>query len=584
MATLTGGSPVSASVVWVARLVHGERGLLFGLAAVIPAVVILLTVITFWISFVDGIPGRDARYTLSNYAEIYTDPLTYRALVNTLWFALVSTVVALLFGVPIAWLVERTTMSHKALLYATMMIGILIPGFFVAIGWELLLHPRIGFLNVWIRQLTGDFRAGLNINTVVGMGFVQGLSLAPLAFIMTAAAFRAMNPALEEAARIHGMGPVAILRRVTLPLIFPSLAAAGIYIFVIGFAAFDIPAIMGMSNKIYTFSTMIYMRILDPDGVPDYGLPAAVGILMFAFAILFTVWYSRFLRSSEKFEIVSGKAYRMRPIELGRWRNRAAWLFSWAFLFLSIGLPLLLLVWASLTPFLQPPSIKGLQFLTFDQFRELDWDLVLRGGRNTLILMVVAPTVTVLLAIPLAWVVVRSGSRWRYGYEFLSFLPHSLPPIVFALAALVASLFVLGDGIALYGTVWIIAVVYVIESIAFVSRVLNGTLLQIHRELEEVGYVSGLGLITVLRRIFVPLVLPAILGVWLWRALVTYRELTVATVLLTPENITLPVVVWSQWVGVGLGQAAAVTLILVAVLTPLILIYWLCVGRRFLDW
>ncbi len=584
MATLTGGGLVSASAAWVARAVRGERGLLFGLAAVIPAVVILLTVITFWISFVDGIPGRDAQYTLSNYAEIYTDPLTYRALVNTLWFALVSTVVALLFGVPIAWLVERTTMSHKALLYATMMIGILIPGFFVAMGWELLLHPRIGFLNVWIRQLTGDFGAGLNINTVVGMGFVQGLSLAPLAFIMTAAAFRAMNPALEEAARIHGMGPVAILHRVTLPLIFPSLAAAGIYIFVIGFAAFDIPAIMGMSNKIYTFSTMIYMRILDPDGVPDYGLPAAVGILMFVFAILITVWYSRFLRSSEKFEIVSGKAYRMRPIEFGRWRDRAAWLFSWWFLFLSIGLPLLLLIWASLTPFLQPPSIKGLQILTFDQFRELDWDLVLRGGRNTLILMVVAPTVTVLLAIPLAWVVVRSGSRWRYGFEFLSFLPHSLPPIVFALAALVASLFVLGDGIGLYGTVWIIAVVYVIESIAFVSRVLNGTLLQIHRELEEVGYVSGLGLVTVLRRIFVPLVLPAILGVWMWRALVTYRELTVATVLLTPENITLPVVVWSQWVGVGLGQAAAVTLILVAVLTPLILVYWLCVGRRFLDW
>ena len=584
MATLTKGNLISASAAWGARLVNGERGLLFVSASVIPAVVILLTIVMFWISFIDGIPGKNAQFTVSNYVEIYSDPFTYRALLNTIWFALVSTFVALVFGVPIAWLAERTTVSHKALLYAMMMIGILIPGFFVAIGWELLLHPRIGFLNVWLRQLTGDFGIGLNINTLAGMGFVQGLSLAPLAFIMTAAAFRAMNPALEEAARIHGMGSLAILRRVTIPLVFPSLAAAGIYIFVIGIAAFDIPAIMGMSNKIYTFSTMIYMRILDPDGIPDYGLPAAVGILMFVFAALFTVWYSRFLRSSEKFEIVSGKGYRMRPIALGAWRNLAAWLFSWSFLLLSIGLPLLLLMWASLTPFLQPPSIKGLQFLTLDQFRDLDWDLVLRGGRNTLILMIVVPTVTVLLAIPLAWVVVRSGSRWRYGYEFLSFLPHSLPPIVFALATLVVSLFVLGDWLALYGTVWIIAIVYVIESIAFVSRVLNGTLLQIHRELEEVGYVSGLGLVTVLRRIFVPLVLPAILGVWLWRALVTYRELTVATVLLTPENITLPVVVWSQWVGVGLGQAAAVTLILVAMLAPLILVYWLCVGRRFLDW
>lgn len=571
-------------VTRIADLVRVERKLLFIVASIIPTLVIFLTLVMLWVSFVKGVPKAGAEYTLDHYLAIYADPFTYTALINTAWFAVVSTVISMVFGVPIAWLVERTTMPHKPAIYGAMMIGILIPAFFVAMGWVLLLHARIGFLNVWLRQLTGDQGLTVNINTVTGMGIVQGLSLAPLAFIMTAAAFRAMNPTLEEAARAHGMSTMSILRRITFPLVLPSIAAAGIYIFAIGVAAFDIPAIMGMSHRIYTFSTLIYIKVADPAGVPDYGIPSAVGIMMFLIAIVITIWYSRFIRSSEKYEVVTGKGYRIKPIELGKWGSFGAWSFIIIFFILSIGLPLLLLAWASLTPFLQPPSLKALQFVSLENFVDLDWDIVFRGARNTAILMVVAPTITVALAVPLAWVVVRSGSRWRYVFEFLSFLPHALPPIIFAIAALVTALFLLGNALPLYGTVWLIAIVYVIESIAFVSRVINSTLIQIHRELEEVAYVSGLAIITVLRRVFVPLVLPAILGVWLWRALVTYRELTVATMLFTPESITLPVVVWSQWVGIGLGPAAAATLVIVALLTPLIVLYWIVVGRRFMGW
>lgn len=584
MASFANTNVFSGFMARIASIVRIERNLLFIVAGIIPTLVIFLTLVMFWVSFVKGIPKAGAEYTLDHYLAVYTDPFTYTALINTAWFAVISTVVSLVFGVPVAWLVERTTITHKPAIYGAMMIGILIPSFFVAMGWVLLLHERIGFLNVWLRQLTSEPGLSVNINTVTGMGIVQGLSLGPLAFIMTAAAFRAMNPTLEEAARVHGMSTMSILRRITFPLILPSIAAAGIYIFAIGVAAFDIPAIMGMSHRIYMFSTLIYTKVTDPAGVPDYGIPSAVGIMMFLIAIMITIWYSRFIRSSEKYAIVTGKGYRIKPIALGRWSILSAWGFIILFLFLSIGLPLLLLAWASLTPFLQPPSLKALQFVSLDNFLDLDWDIVFRGARNTAILMVAAPTITVVLAVPLAWVVVRSRSRWRYVFEFLSFLPHALPPIVFAIAALVTALFLLGDALPLYGTIWLIAVVYVIESIAFVSRVINSSLIQIHRELEEVAYVSGLAIVTVLRHVFVPLVLPAILGVWLWRALVTYRELTVATVLFTPESITLPVVVWSQWVGIGLGPAAAATLVIVALLTPLIVLYWIAVGRRFMGW
>jgi iron(III) transport system permease protein len=571
------------SINWRARIARNERTALFIIAGIIPALVVFLVIITFWTSVIEGIPGAGTAYTFKHYLAVYADPFTYTALLNTGGFAIVTTLVSLLFGVPIAWLAERTTMSFKPLLYGLMVLGLIIPSFFVAMGWILLLHPRIGFLNLWLQQLLGP-GAVISVTTVTGMGFVQGLSLAPLAFIMCAAAFKAMNPALEEAAEVHGMGIFTTLRRVTLPLVFPAIAAAAIYIFVIGVAAFDIPAIIGLSNRLYTFSTLIYVKALIPDDVPEYGIPAAVGLLMFIAALALTAWYSRFLRSSERYQIVAGKAYKVKPFDLGRWGNRAAWTYCAIFLFLAIGLPLLLVGWASLMPFLQPPSMRALEFVSFEQFRDLDWDQLLHGAKNTAILMLFVPTVTIILAIPVAWVVVRSGSRWRYVYEFLTFLPHAMPAIIFGVAALITALFILGTTIPLYGTVWLIAIVYIIESITFVSRVLNNTLMQIHKELEEVGYVSGLAVVTVLRRVFVPLVLPAILGIWLWRALVTYRELTVAAVLYNPENITLPVVVWALWTGGGMGPAAAATIVILAVMTPLIMVYWIFVGRRHLGW
>ena len=568
---------------WRTRIRRSERTTLFIVASIIPALVVFLVVITFWTSVIEGIPGAGTSYTFKHYLAVYADPFTYTALFNTAGFAVVTTLVSLVFGVPIAWLAERTTMSFKPLLYILMVLGLVIPSFFVAMGWILLLHPRIGILNFWLQQLLGP-GAVISVTTVTGMGFVQGLSLAPLAFIMCAAAFKAMNPALEEAAEIHGMGTFATLRRVTLPLVFPAIAAAAIYIFVIGVAAFDIPAVIGLANRLYTFSTLIYVKALIPDDVPEYGIPAAVGLLMFIAAMAMTLWYSRFLRSSERYQIVAGKAYKMKPLDIGRWGNRAAWIYCGVFLFLAIGLPFLLVGWASLLPFLQPPSLRALEYVSFEQFRDLDWDQLLRGAKNTVILMLLVPTVTIFLAIPVAWVVVRSGSRLRYAYEFLIFLPHAMPAIIFGVAALIAALFILGNTIPLYGTVWLIAIVYVIESITFISRVLNNTLMQIHRELEEVGYVSGLSIITVLRRVFVPLVMPAILGIWLWRALVTYRELTVAAVLYNPDNITLPVVVWALWTGGGMGPASAVTMVMLAVMTPLIMIYWIFVGRRHLGW
>src|SRR5690242_13112673 len=154
-----------------------------GLLAVAPIAVIgLLLVVVLWVSFQRGIVGTaSAEYSLLNYREVFLDPFSYGAMLNTLAFAVVTIGVALLIGLPIAWLAERTTLPGKPLVYAIMTLGLLVPGIYQAIGWTFIAHPRIGFVNQWLMGAFNLSSAPLNMTTPPGMGFVQGLSLTPLA-------------------------------------------------------------------------------------------------------------------------------------------------------------------------------------------------------------------------------------------------------------------------------------------------------------------------------------------------------------------------------------------------------------------
>ena len=136
------------------------------------------------------------------------------------------------------------------------------------------------------------------ITTIAGMGWVQGLNLAPLAFIMTAAVFRSMDPTLEEAANMQGAGLITVLRRITLRLAWPGILAAAIYIFMTAFAAFDVPAIIGWGNRIFTFSTYLYLLLNPQDVLPSYGPGAAFSTVAMGLAGVMSAAYAAMPGSS----------------------------------------------------------------------------------------------------------------------------------------------------------------------------------------------------------------------------------------------------------------------------------------------
>ena len=249
---------------------------MFGATIAMCVIIIACLGIVFWISFIEGEPDAEYVYTLRNYVSVTLDSRTYEVLWNTLGFAFCSLAVAFFFGIPAAWLVERTNLPGKTIVFTLMTIGLLMPGFAAAMGWLFLMHPRIGLLNTLLIGVLGLAEAPFDISSILGMGWVQGLNLAPLSFIMTAAVFRAMDPALEESAQMSGARASRVMGAITLPLAWPGILAAGIYIFTIGFAAFDVPAILGWGNRIFTFSTFLYLLTSPQDVLPQYGLAAAL--------------------------------------------------------------------------------------------------------------------------------------------------------------------------------------------------------------------------------------------------------------------------------------------------------------------
>ena len=550
------------------------RPLIYVVAALPLVIVVLLIGVIIYVSFRDNLnDGLWGSLTLRHFAALIKDPLIYSALINTIGFTLATIVTAISIGGAIAWLVERTDLPGKRLVYFLMTIGLLVPTFFMAMGWVFFLHPRIGMFNRWIMDLFELSEAPLSIANVWGMGWVEGLGLASLAFMMTGPIFRALNPSLEEAATVHGLGRWATFTKVILPLTWPALLACSIYISVIAFAAFEVPAIIGLGNRIFTFATIVYVKVTPDTGLPNFGFVGAVSVMLIVLAGFLSWWYFRVIRLSHRYGVIQGRGYRPKLIELGN-KKWLCWGGLLVYFLLSKVMPLAMMIWASLLPYFQPFSIDALSTASLSNFRAIDWSLVGRGALNTFYIVLWVPTVALIFGLTISWIVVRSNLRGRFVYDWVAFLPHAVPNLIFALSAVIFALFILPQEMHIYGTVTILVIVFVLVRISLVTRVLNGALLQINRELEEAAYVSGIRPLQAMWKIILPLLLPAILNLWIWNALLSYRELTIAAFMVTQENVTLPVVVWSLWHSGSAGQAAAVSIVFVILLLPLVAIYW----------
>jgi iron(III) transport system permease protein len=281
----------------------------------------------------------------------------------------------------------------------------------------------------------------------------------------------------------------------------------------------------------------------------------------------------RTIRQANRFQLVTGKSYRPLRYPLGRWRLLVAG-FVFLYFCMQMLVPVGLLVWVSLQPYVQPPSFAALSQLTATNFVSIPWHTVLTGLENSVILMVAVPVLSLIVCFIYSWVVLRSRTRLRYVLDAVAFLPHAVPAIVFAVSGLLLALFVFRQIVPLYGTLMLLLGVHVMNRVSFGTRVTNSALIAVSEELEEAAQVCGGSKSNIVRRILLPLVSPALINAFFWISLLTLRELTLAMILYSPKNITLSVVIWSLWNSGEHGPSAAVSLIMLAIMLPVMLLGW----------
>jgi iron(III) transport system permease protein len=516
--------------------------LLAGIIAVVVYLVVVPLLFLLWSSFRSAPIGFPYELTLKNYANAYGDPRTYAVFGTTVIFAVSAAAIALSFGVIFAWLLERTNIPFKDALYALMPVPVAVPGVLFSIGWVLLLSPQIGVVNVALRWLFGLAEAPINVYSLPGMIFLEGLHLVPVTFLMVAGAFRRMDPVLEEASAVAGGGLLRTLRSVTLRVLLPSILAAYIYVLISAIESFEIPGVIGLRAGIHVMALRIYLAAIQPP--TDYGLVSTYAVSLLGISALLIYFYGKILDRAERFVTITGKAYRPKVVDLGNWKYAALASFAVYFL-LTVVLPFLILVWASLLPFYQVPSMQALTRLTWENYHAV-WEIPKVGlaFRNSVIMIMLAPTVTMLICSVISWFIVKGRARGRRFLDVLTFLPHAIPGIVTGVSRMWVYLVL---PVPIYGTLWILLAAYVTGRISFGTRVMNAAMAQLHEELEEASYTSGGSWLRTFGRITLPLLMPAFINGWIFSAIAVGRAIGSVIMLYSPSTIVVPVMVWELW-------------------------------------
>jgi len=482
---------------------------------------------------------------------------------NSMVFATGATLVSVVMGTLLAFLTERTDVPLKRLIFAGSLIPLIIPGILYTIAWIFLASPRIGLINKWLEPFFGP--GTFDVFTLYGMIIVQGMDNAPLVFLLMVAAFRSMDPSLEESALMSGASLPHVFRKVTLPLAKPALFAAFLIMAVKNIEAFETPALLGMPKGIWVFTSRIW-RVLSTHPA-DYGQAGAYSISLLLITSLGIYFQTRYSRRGKQFQTVTGKGFRPRPMPLGRFRSLIGGALLFYF-FIAIVLPAFILLYMSTQPFYQVPSIETMTNLSFENYRYVfDHSQTMRAFRNSFVLGISSATLVMFGTAVASWLVVRSKLPGRWMVDNLAFVPLVIPGLVLG----VALLFVyLRFPIAIYGTMWILLISYVTRYMPYGMRYASTSMYQIGGELEESAQVSGATWWQTFRRINLPLLVPGLLAGWIYIVMTSVRELSSSILLYSPGNEVLAVMIFEQYENGQFTELAALGTLLIVALVILV--------------
>jgi iron(III) transport system permease protein len=523
----------------------------YGVAAV--AAVLVLYPVFFLLQAALDVGDPQVRpptaYGFDNFNGIFQYP---QILLNTLTVSVTATVMALVFGFVMAWILTRTNVPGRHLFEQLMAVPYYLTPLLGALAWSLLGAPESGFVNQVWRAFGGNGHL-IDINTAYGIAWVMALFEGSVAFVMIAAVMKSMDPALEEASQVMGASRLRTMLRITLPLVVPGVLGAAIFVFAEMLGSFAAALVLGTPSRYYVITTAIYQLVQQYP--PKIQIAAAMGVSLFAVMFFMLFLYRRIVMAGS-YVTITGKAFRPRVADIGPLRYLLLGVCL-LYLFAAVGLPLITLLYASLQKIAVAFPAAG--NWTLDNFRvAVTMNAVRSALGNSLLLGFATATIGVVLMGLLAWLIYRSRLPASGLIEYVVMFPQAVPRLVFAFGLMWAWVVF---PIPIYGTLWLLLIAYLTVFLPLGVRTIAGVMLQIDKSLEECAQMCGASWGFRVRTVTIPLLVPGLVAAWLLLFIASVRELGASILLMGPHSKVITPSIVESWFGTSSELTAALALI-----------------------
>jgi len=535
-------------------------GMLLGVLVFVPVVLMFIGAVRTG-TFVDP----SATFSPASLIAVYATLPYLKALGITVGASLLVSLLACVVGIALAWLLARTDLPRKGLMENAVIAPLYLSPFVGALAWLVLASPNAGIINVLAREWFGAVDPVINVMSATGIILILALYNVPYAYMTVSSALKGMDPSMEEASYLNGAGVFRTALRVTFPVVRPAVISAFFFVFVLTAGTFSIPAALG-GTQIMPFLAVDIYRSTATYPI-DYSRAAAIGTLLFWISLIGVAFYRSASRVASRFVTVTARGYRTRSIRLKGWTTPAIALIA-VYVLLAIVLPYLALIYVSFTSFTS--SSVSSAVWTLDNFRAVVGSVAVRSSTlNTILVSVLAPTLTVILAVLLAYSVRRLKVRGGALLDYVAMFPIAVPGIVFGTGVFWTYLMT-----PVYGTIWILILAFVATYIPFAYRIVDTSLIQIDKSLEEASTICGASHWRTASQVTLRLVTPGVLSAWILVFIFSVREVSAAIMLASPSNTVLSVMSW-DYLEFGNVQNAAI----VGLLQTALLILGILAGR-----
>lgn len=507
-------------------------GVLAGMLLILgPFLATIIRSVLYW-------EGDAVSLSVLNFQALLSDPRFYQAVGNTLICGVGATILSCLMGFTLAWIVARTDVPGRSWFETLNLVPFFLSPYVGAVSWTYLAAPNSGILTTLFKSwgIPLDF---INIYSLGGVIWVLSLFYTPYVYLFVIAPMRQMDAALEDAARVHGASFWYTLRHITIPLLMPALLSGALVVFVTSAGLFDVPLALASTKGIRTMPTEIFSLVQYPS---DFGRAAAFGVVVLCATVLLAIWQRSYL-GKRRYEIVTGKGYRPRTVQLRPMGRFAALTLEVVYIGGGVVLPLIALLMVSFSPIWTGRLNWAALTLANYKYVLFSYSLTQQAILNSLFLALIGATIGVAMSLLQAYYLNRGPRRARTLVDAILSLPLGIPGIILGLGFLILAI-----RTPLYSTLTIILIAYIARFFPLATRNLSAMFLAINPELEQSARASGASWWQTMRFVMMPLLRPAIIAAWLMLFVIFIRELG-ATILLYAqgtETISVALVILSE--------------------------------------